>query len=86
MKILMKEQVVNGKKHKIHLTKPIIFWDNEKNGRSGHIGHAMTEFAPGKIMAFAANTSKMRFSGHSAFGWMEYKISEDHGEDRKSVV
>ena len=80
MKILMQEQTVDGKKQKIHLSKPIIFWDNEKNGRSGHIGHAMTEFAPGKILAFAANTSKIRAGGHSAFGWMEYKISEDYGK------
>ena len=64
----------------IQLSEPKIFADNESKHRSGHVGHAMTEFAPGKIMAFSANTSPVRLQGHSGFGWVEYSISEDYGE------
>lgn len=43
------------------------------------MGHALAEFEEGKIIDFNANVSEKRFSGHSAFGWMEYRISEDYG-------
>jgi hypothetical protein len=80
MEMLIHAQQINGKLRKIQFNEPKIFVDNEKNGRSGHMGHALTEFAPGKIMAFHSNCSAKRFCGHSAFGWMEYRISEDYGE------
>ena len=80
MEMLIHSQKLKGKLHTVQLSEPIIFADNEKNGRSGHLGHAMTEFAPGKIMAFSANTSAIRSCGHSAFGWMDYSISEDYGQ------
>lgn len=73
-------QILPGAVRPMELSEPVIFADNEARGRSGHVGHAMTEFSPGKIMAFAPNTSPVRLSGHSAFGWMEYRISEDFGE------
>ncbi len=59
----------------------ILFADNEKNNRSGHMGHALVEYAPGKILAFYPNCSvDGRFKGHSGDGWMEYKRSEDGGD------
>jgi len=79
MELKIHEQIIKGKAKNLLLKEPIIFADNEKNGRSGHVGHAMTEFAPGKIMAFSANTTGKRCAGHSGFGWMEYSISEDYG-------
>lgn len=43
MKMLIHEQYIDGAVHKIHLSEPYIFADNEKRNRSGHMGHAMTE-------------------------------------------
>ena len=86
MKMLFGEQYIDGLGGKLHLFNPEIFIDHEKDGRSGHCGHALIEFEPGKIMAFYSNTSAKRFSGHSAYGWVEYKISTDYGKtwsDRK---
>ncbi len=47
--------------------------------RSGHIGQALVEYAPGKILAFYPNCCSSRVNGHNGFGWMEYKRSEDGG-------
>ena len=80
MKMLIHAQTISGIVRDLQLSEPVIFADNEKAGRSGHVGHAMTEFAPGKLMVFSANTSAVRVEGHAAFGWMEYSISEDYGK------
>ncbi|MFO7957459.1 MAG: sialidase family protein [Candidatus Brocadiia bacterium] len=56
----------------------ILFVDHSRNGRSGHLGHALVEYAPGKILAFYPNCSDDN-GGHSAVGWMEYKRSRDGG-------
>ena len=55
-----------------------MFVDHAKAGRSGHLGHALVECGPGKILAFYANCSNFQ-KGHSGDGWMEYKRSEDGG-------
>ncbi len=80
MKHVIHEQILKGKVFDLKLSEPIIFEDNEKKERSGHLGHAMTEVAPGKIIAFYANSAAIRNAGHSGFGWMEYKTSLDYGE------
>jgi len=80
MELRLHAQRIHGVVRDIQISEPIIFADNEKNHRSGHLGHAMTEFAPGKIMAFSSNTSGYRHDGHAHFGWVEYSISEDYGE------
>lgn len=56
----------------------MIFVNHETNGRSGHLGHALVEYAPGKILAFYPNCSDAN-DGHNGDGWMEYKRSEDGG-------
>jgi hypothetical protein len=56
----------------------ILFVDHSKAGRSGHLGHALVEYAPGEILAFYPNCSDAN-SGHTGDGWMEYKRSEDGG-------
>ena len=80
MEMYIHAQTLKGRKREIRLSEPIILADNEPKGRSGHLGHAMTLLPSGKIMAFSPNTSGDRYWGHSAFGWMEYRISEDYGE------
>ena len=59
----------------------ILFADLEKEGRSGHLGHALVEYAPGHVLAFYPNCSAedAAYQGHSGYGWMEYRRSEDGG-------
>lgn len=57
----------------------ILFVDHSKNNRGGHLGHALVQYAPGKIMAFYPNVSTDN-NGHSAVGWTEFKRSEDGGQ------
>lgn len=57
----------------------ILFADLEKTNRSGHLGHALIEYAPGCLLAFYSNCSGARNNGHNGFGWMEYKRSTDGG-------
>lgn len=56
----------------------ILFVDHAKENRSGHLGHALVEYEPGKILAFYPNCSDAN-DGHNGDGWMEYKRSEDCG-------
>jgi len=69
-------------KHHINLpltaNEGILFVDHSKAGHSGHLGHALVEYAPGKILAFYPHCFG-RVTGHSGDGWMEYKRSEDGG-------
>jgi len=58
----------------------ILFVDHEKDGLSGHLGHAMVEYADGKILCFYADCSGKYIDGHNAVGYMSYKRSEDGGE------
>ena len=80
MKHILHECYIDGAVHRIHLSEPVIHADNEAMGRSGHLGHAMTEFETGKIVAFSANSSDKINGGHNGFGWVEYRISADFGE------
>lgn len=75
----IQEQTVNGTLFNLHLCAPQVYADNESRDRSGHLGHAMVLTKTGKLLDFNANTSAYRSNGHSAFGWMEYRVSEDHG-------
>ncbi len=65
----------------------ILFVDHAQTGRSGHLGHALVEAGPGRILAFypncsdapALNTQGPEWSGHNGDGWMEFKRSGDGG-------
>ena len=60
-----------------------IFVDHQKNGRSGHLSHALVEYKKGCVMAFYSNCSGTRnryAPGHNGFGWLEYRRSEDGGK------
>ena len=56
MKQLIHEQYIEGALKRLHLSEPEIYVDNEARGRSGHVGHAMTEFAPGIIQTLLQNS------------------------------
>jgi len=63
----------------VEFDEPELYMDNQARGRSGHMTHAMAEFAPGCIINFNANSSANRADGHSVYGWVEYRISRDAG-------
>lgn len=61
----------------------ILFVDNQKNSRSGHLGHALAEYKKDNIISFYSNCSGNRNKwspGHNGFGWVEYKRSADGGK------
>lgn len=58
----------------------ILFVNHQEKHRSGHLGHALVEYAPGKLLAFYSNCAGGRNHGHSGFGWMEYRRSLDAGK------
>ncbi|MGM9682371.1 MAG: sialidase family protein [Eubacteriales bacterium] len=64
----------------VSLRSPVVYTDNQARGRSGHMSHAMAEFSPGCIIDFNSNCSAKRLKGHAAYGWIEYRISEDYGK------
>lgn len=53
--------------------------DHESAGRSGHMSHALVEYAPGHILSFYSNCSCNRNQGHNGFGWIETRRSTDGG-------
>ena len=71
---------IERKHYTVHFSEPTIYVDNQARKRSGHMTHAMAEFAPGKLIDFNANCSAVIYWGHSTFGWVEYRISLDGGE------
>ena len=64
----------------VEFETPEIYVDNQARRRSGHMTHALAEFAPNCIINFNANSSAERADGHSAYGWVEYRISRDSGK------
>ena len=75
-----KGKIVTGKVRNLKLSEPILYIDNGARGRSGHMGHPMLNLGNGRIMDFNSNVSAVRCDGHSGFGWMEYRMSEDNGD------
>lgn len=54
-----------------------MFVNHQAMGRSGHLSHALVEYKKGHVLAFYSNCSRNRNTGHSGFGWIEYKRSVD---------
>lgn len=60
----------------------MLFVDNQKKKRSGHMSHGLAEYKKNCIIAFYSNCSYNRnpwSPGHNGFGWLEYKRSADGG-------
>ena len=83
----MKKQIL-GEKYKIIPENPpnggILFVDHSTLLHSGHLGHALVEYEPSKIIAFYPDCSDVDpvlpdFNGHSGNGYMKYKRSLDGG-------
>ena len=71
---------IKRKNYTVLLSDPILYVDNKSRGRSGHMTHALAEFAPGTFIDFNSNCSALRWNGHSPYGWVEYRISRDGGK------
>ena len=76
---------IERENYTVSFSEPTLYVDNESRGRSGHMSHAMAEFAPGKLIDFNSNCTAAKYGGHSTFGWIEYRISEDGGETFSDV-
>jgi hypothetical protein len=70
---------------KLCFSEPELYVDNQSRRRSGHMSHAMLEYEPGRIIAFNSNCSAVRCLGHSAFGWIEYRYSDDYGKTWSAI-
>jgi len=64
----------------VNLSEPVLAVDNKSRGRSGHMSHAMTMTQSGKLICFNSNCSPVRLDGHTPYGWVEYRFSEDNGK------
>jgi len=69
----------------VELSEPTLYVDNQSRGRSGHMTHAIVEYAPGRVIDFNSNCSAKFRDGHSTFGIVEYRLSEDGGESFSGV-
>ena len=58
----------------------ITFVDYSRKNRSGHMGHALVEYARDSLLAFYSNASGCLNHGHTGYGWMEYRRSTDGGK------
>ena len=76
---------IKRKNYTVKLDDPVMYVDNESRHRSGHMSHAMAQWAPNKFIDFNSNVSAEKWGGHTAFGWIEYRISEDGGETYSDV-
>ncbi len=70
---------IERENYSVEFDTPEVFVNNQARKRSGHMTHAMAEYAPGCFINFNANCSATRAKGHSVYGWVEYRFSEDAG-------
>lgn len=76
---------VERKNYTLNFSEPELYVDNKSRNRSGHMSHALAEWAPGKLIDFNSNCTAEKYWGHSTFGWIEYRLSEDGGESFSEV-
>lgn len=69
----------------VEFSEPVVYVDNKSRKRSGHMTHAIVEFAPGQLIDFNSNCTAVKYGGHSTFGWVEYRLSEDGGETYSDI-
>ena len=76
---------ITRENYTVEVSDPEVYVDNEARGRSGHMSHAMAQFAPNQFLEFNSNCSAKRCGGHSTFGWIEYRKSLDGGKTYSPV-
>ncbi len=78
--VLMKNQKIVRDNYTVEVEASELYVDNKSRKRSGHMSHAMVEFAPGCILDFNSSCSAERKDGHTPHGWVEYRISRDNSK------
>ena len=76
---------IKKENYTVNISDHILYVDNKSRKRSGHMTHALAEWAPGKLIDFNSNCTAVKYGGHSTFGWVEYRISEDGGESFSQI-
>jgi len=76
---------ISHKNYEVIIEEPTIYVDNEARNRSGHMTHALAPVGENGFIDFNSNCAKMRYEGHSAFGWIEYRISKDAGKTYSEI-
>ena len=76
---------IKRKDFTVLLEEPTLYVDNESRFRSGNMSHAMAKLGEGKFIDFNSNCSAVRWDGHSPYGWIEYRISEDAGKTYSEI-
>lgn len=71
---------ISRKNYTVKFSEPTVYVDNKSRKRSGHMTHALAEWKPGHLIDFNSNCTAVKYGGHSTFGWIEYRLSEDGGE------
>ena len=61
------------------MSAPEVYVDNKARKRSGHMSHALAEFAEDCVIDFNSNCSPFVGNGHLPYGFIEYRISRDAG-------
>lgn len=76
---------IKHENYKAVIETPTVYVDNEARRRSGHMSHAMAEFAKGSFIDFNSNCSSVLWDGHMPYGWVEYRISRDCGKTYSDI-
>lgn len=76
---------IERENYTVEFEEPELYVDNKTRGRSGHMTHGLAQFAPGCFIDFNSNCSPVRWSGHSPYGWVEYRISRDAGKTYSEI-
>ena len=76
---------IKRENYTVKISDHILYVDNKSRKRSGHMTHALAEWAPGKLIDFNSNCTAVKYNGHSTYGWVEYRISEDGGESFSEI-
>ena len=76
---------IKRENYTVKISEPILYVDNKSRKRSGHMTHALAEWAPGKLIDFNSNCTAEKYGGHSTFGWVEYRLSDDGGETYSEI-
>lgn len=69
----------------VEIETPRVYVDNQSRQRSGHMSHAMARFSETEFIDFNSNCSAVRWNGHSPYGYIEYRLSEDSGNTFSDV-
>lgn len=69
----------------VEIETPHVYVDNKSRKRSGHMTHALARFSETEFVDFNSNCSAIRWGGHSPYGYIEYRLSEDSGNTYSDV-